>query len=184
MAKFDEQLLSAYVPRELDIVCRRCKRSASVSTNVLRGKYGDRPLAEIAQLVAADGVQACQLAAMGGGCSVRPEEPPFEQWATLTDAAVGRWVGYLNCDRRHAGLKSTKPCPGIFAVDVETLLMVLPYDFPMADLRRKLTCPLCKSTHIELRWQQLAPPPRNTPAAARSSGGMGRGGLRLVKKAG
>jgi len=172
--------LSAYTPRELDILCRRCKRHVSVRTSKLNTRYGDRPLGEIARLVAADGNPPCALAAMGEGCSVEPLEPPFEQWATLSDARLGSWGGWLTCDRRRASLKPAKACPGEFVVDVHSLLMVLPYDFPLSKLPRHLKCPECQSDHVLIRWEKLQPPAPSAPAARRSAG-MGQGGLRVVR---
>lgn len=176
--------LSAYQPRELDIVCRRCQRHGSMKTVTLKSRYVDQTLGDIARLVAADGDPACALAAMGGdGCSVLPIEPPFEQWATLSEARLGRWVGWLTCGRRRAGLKATRSCPGEFMVDVHSLLMVLPWEFPLAKLPTRLTCPECQTRHVVIRWEQMAPPPAASRAIMRKSGGMGRGGLRLVRKA-
>lgn len=117
---------------------------------------------------------------MGDGCSVYPMEPPFEQWATLSDARLGNWVGWLSCGRRHAALKPTKSCPGEFMVDVHSLLMVLPYDFPLSKLPHHLMCPECQAQRVLIRWEQLPSPAPAAPAAHRSVG-MGRGGLRVVR---
>jgi hypothetical protein len=172
--------LSAYSPRELDIVCRRCKRHGTAKTAVLMKRYGDRPIDEIARLVAADGNPPCALAAMGEGCSVEAVEPPFEQWATLSDARLGNMVGWLACDRRRASLKPAKACPGEFMVDVHSLLMVLPYDFPLSKLPRHLKCPECQSDHVLIRWEKMQAPAPSAPAVHRSAG-MGKGGLRVVR---
>ncbi|RYE46179.1 MAG: hypothetical protein EOP24_16175 [Hyphomicrobiales bacterium] len=171
--------LSAYTPRQIDIVCRRCKRTASAETAKLRRRYGDRPLGELARLVAADGNPPCELAKLGDGCSVHPMEPPFEQWATLSDARLGGWVGWLACGRKYAALKPTKSCPGEFMVDVHSLLMVLPYDFPLAKLPLHLMCPECQAQRVLLRWEKIQAPAPTAPA--RRSAGMGRGGLRVVR---
>lgn len=172
--------LSAYTPRQLDIVCRRCTRIASAQTAKLQRRYGDRPLGELARLVAADGNPPCELAKLGDGCSVYPMEPPFEQWATLSDARLGNWVGWLACDRRRASLKPAKACPGEFMVDVHSMLMVLPYDFALSKLPRHLKCPECQSDHVLIRWEKLQAPAPSAPAVHRSAG-MGRGGLRVVR---
>lgn len=172
--------LSAYQPRVLDIVCRRCQRHVSVETAKLLRRYGDLQLGEIARLVASDGSPPCNLAALGGGCSVEPMEPLFEQWATLSDARLGNWVGWLRCARNRAALKAAKPCPGEFMVDVHSLLMVLPYDFPLAKLPLRCTCPECKSDHVQIRWEKQQAPAPAAPAVRRS-GGMGKGGLRIVR---
>lgn len=172
--------LSAYTPRQLDIVCRRCQRVASASTCKLQRRYGDRPLGELARLVAADGNPPCELAKLGEGCSVQPMEPPFEQWATLSDARLGNWVGWLSCGRNRAALKVAKPCPGEFMVDVHSLLMVLPYDFPLAKLTRRCVCPECQSQLVHLRWEKMQAPAPSAPAVQRSAG-MGKGGLRVVR---
>lgn len=179
-----ELQLSAYRPRELDIVCRRCQRHGSIKTVTLKSRYGDRRLGEIACLVAADGDPSCALAAMGDGCSVLPVEPPFEQWATLSDARLGHWVGWLACGRRHAALKPAASCPGEFMVDVHSLLMVLPWEFPLAKLPLRLTCPECQTQRVMIRWEKMTSPPPASPAIVPRTGGMGRGGLRLVRKAG
>lgn len=179
-----EVRLSAYRPKELDIVCRRCDRHGSIKTATLNSRYGDQSLREIARLVAADGDPSCALARMGDGCSVLPVEPPFEQWATLSDARLGRWVGWLSCGRRHAAMKPTKSCPGEFMVDVHSLLMVLPWEFPLARLPIRLTCPECQTRHVSIWWEQMETPPPASPVVVRRSSGMGRGGLRLVRKAG
>lgn len=170
--------LSAYQPKELDIVCRRCQRHGSSKTSNLMQRYGDRTLDDVARLVAAAG--GCALAGLGDGCSVEPIEPPFEQWATLTDARLGNWVGWLACGRRHAALKPTKSCPGEFVVDVHSLLMTLPHDFPLARLPHRLMCPECQAQRVLIRWEKMQSPAPAAPAARRV-GGMGRGGLRVVR---
>lgn len=172
--------LSAYVPRQLDIVCRRCKRYASAETAKLQRRYGDPRLGDLARLVAADGNPPCNLAAMGEACSVHPVEPAFEQWATLSDARLGNWVGWLACGRRHAALKPTKSCPGEFMVDVHSLLMVLPYDFPLAKLPLHLMCPECQAQRVLIRWEKMQAPAPSAPAVQRS-GGIGKGRLRVVR---
>lgn len=172
--------LSAYTPRQVDIVCRRCKRTASAETSKLQRRYGDRTLGELARLVAADGNPTCELAKLGDGCSVHPIEPPFEQWATLSDARLGGWVGFLSCGRKYAALKPTKSCPGEFMVDVHTLLMALPWEFPLAKLPLQLMCPECQTQRVLIRWEKMQAPAPTAPAVRRADG-MGRGGLRVVR---
>jgi hypothetical protein len=172
--------LSAYAPRQLDVVCRRCTRHAALNTSKLMSRYGDRTLGEIARIVAANGTPPCNLAAMGDGCSAQPVEPVFEQWATLTDARLGGWVGWLSCQRRMASLKPANSCPGEFMVDVHSLLMLLDWSTPLAKLPMRLTCPECQSQRVSIRWERREAPSPAAPAARRSAG-LGRGGLRVVR---
>lgn len=172
--------LTAYQPRQLDIVCRRCQRHVSVETAKLQRRYGDQPLGALARMVAADSKPSCALAVMGDGCSVEPMEPMFEQWATLSDARLGNWVGWLSCGRRYAALKPTKSCPGEFMVDVHSLLMVLPYDFRLNQLPLRCMCPECQTQRVLIRWEKMETPAPIAPAARRATG-MGKGGLRLVR---
>lgn len=158
-----------YVPTELNIACERCQRRTTATTYALKIKYGDLTLGEIARRVAADGSPPCQLAGVEGRvlCSVRPEEPPVEQWATISDARRGGWSCWLECGRKHASLKSTKSCPGEFRVDVETLAAAFPWDFPIERLRTRLKCPECGTEMVSLYWRAPAvPDPPAAPARA------------------
>lgn len=160
MASIADTHLDDYQPTELNLICRRCDRHATARTHSLKAKYGNPALGEVARMVAADGNPPCNLAGVEGNvlCSVLPVEPPVEQWATLTHARIGRWVGWLQCRRRHASLKSTKSCPGEFRLDVHTLLTTLEWDFPLARLPTRLQCPECGTKAILIAWEVSSGP--------------------------
>lgn len=169
MASIADTRLDEYEPTELNIACRRCQRQATATTYALRARYGNLTLGELVRRVAADGNPPCQLAGVEGNvlCAVRPEEPPVEQWATVSHAQKGRWTCWLECGRRHAALKAASSCPEMFIVDVETLAMVFPWDFPIERLRTRLRCPGCGSELIALHWAvPEAPDPPAAPARA------------------
>lgn len=163
MRSIAETALDDYEPTELNIECRRCQRQATVTTYVLKARYGNLALGELARRVAADGSPPCQLATVEGNvlCAVRPEEPLFEQWATVYHAQKGGWQCWLECGRRHAALKATKSCPTMFSVDIETLAMAFPADFPIERLRTRLKCPGCGTEMVLLHWTipEVADPP-------------------------
>ncbi len=134
-------------------------------------------------MVAADGNPPCNLADVEGNvlCSVHPEEPPVEQWATLSHARIGGWSGWLKCRRRHASLKATKSCPGEFRVDVHSLLMVLEWDFRLERLPTRLQCPECGTKAISIAWEvPTAPEPSPTSPAKLAIRLSRPSGLRVV----
>lgn len=183
MASIADTRLHDYQPTELNIVCRRCGRHATARTYALKAKYGNPTLGEVARMVAADGNPPCNLASVEGNvlCSVLPDEPLVEQWATLTHARIGGWVGWLQCRRRYASLKSTKSCPGEFRLDVHTLLTTLEWDFPLARLPTRLQCPECGTKAISIAWEVVSPPePTPSGTLQRPTTQTSKKGLRVV----
>lgn len=179
----DDLRLDEYRPTLLDVNCRRCKRQAEARVFALRSKYGNVTLGEVARLVATDGNPPCNLASAEGSvlCSAVPKEPSVERWATLSDARLGGWEGWLRCQRRHASLKKTRPCPGEFHVDVHTLLMVLEWDFPLERLKTRLQCPECGTKAISIGWVvPVAPAPPSDARARHEIGPTKPVGLRVV----
>ncbi|WP_423069038.1 hypothetical protein [Devosia sp. CN2-171] len=177
----DDRRIDDYQPTELNIVCRRCDRQATARTHALKARYGNPTLSEVAFMVAADGSPPCNLAGVEGNalCGARPEEPPVEQWATLLHARSGGWTAWLKCQRRHAALKAAKSCPGEFRIDVHSLLMVLPWDFPLERLRMRLQCPGCETKAISITWDTTPPePPPDRSVRQRQAGA---GGLRVIR---
>ncbi|MEQ1901596.1 MAG: hypothetical protein ABL866_12785 [Devosia sp.] len=150
--------LADYKPTSLRIQCRRCQRNASLSRHSLQTRYGNPTLGELARLVAADGERPCNVAnAIGGPCEARPDEPPVDHWATLADALYGGWECRFYCERRHAGLKASKSCPGPIRLDVRSLVTALGFDQKLYTLYRKVRCPGCASEAFSIRWRVPSP---------------------------
>ena len=136
--------LSDYRPSVIWFDCRRCKRHATRHEYGLEPRYGNQTLGELARLVAADGDPPCDHAsAIGGPCEVLPHEPPVDHWATLADALYGGWECLFYCERRRAGLKTAKSCPGPVKLDVRTLVTALGFDQTLYALYRKVRCGGC-----------------------------------------
>lgn len=164
--------LDAYEPTELGFGCRRCDRRASASTQALKAKYGNPTLGDLARLVAADGSPPCNLAGVMGQilCTAIPIEPPVSHWASLSHAMRGGWNGWLFCERRHAGLKATKSCPGPIRLHVPSLIAALHYDFKLERLPSRLECPDCSGKLIRIEWEVPPPSPPNEPLAFQPRG--------------
>jgi hypothetical protein len=176
-------LLDDYAPTQLDVDCRRCNRHASASTAVLKAKYGNPTLGEVARAVAADGSPPCNLASAVGNvlCSAIPIEPPVDQWAELSHALHGGWRGHITCHRHHQGLKATKSCPGPERLDVRTMVAVLGHDFRLERLRTRLQCPGCGSKAISIDWEVPPTGPPDVPVSALPEAALGETLHRSVK---
>ena len=156
------QMLSSYAPREFQVECPRCKRSAVVDKYAMRRRFGDVTLQECALKISAS--KGCALALTFGKaqCSVRVSETPVWTWARLQEARIGGWSAYLTCHRRFAALKSSDSCPEVIRLDVLSLVAALGDDFPLEKLPRKCKCPQCGTASIEIEWRVPVPP--NSPA--------------------
>ena len=156
------QMLSNYAPREFQVECLRCKRSAVVDKYAMRRRFGDVTLQECALKISAS--KGCALAGTYGTaqCSVRVSETPVWTWARLQEARIGGWSAYLTCHRRFAALKSTDSCPEVIRLDVLSLVAALGDDFPLEKLPTKCKCPQCGTGSIEIEWR--VPEPPKTPA--------------------
>lgn len=88
----------------------------------------------------------------GSACSVVVEEVPVWVWARLNDARRGGWTAALHCRRRMAAMKSSKSCPEVTWLDIETLVAALGEDFPLEKLMRRCQCPRCGTKHVDLEW--------------------------------
>lgn len=144
--------LRDYAPPLVTFDCHRCKRRKDVLISELREEFGNLPLGEIARRVAAKLPRRCQLAYAGEGCGVRVFEPAVEQWAYLAHAREGRWLGRQRCQRHHAALKSTKPCPEVLILDPDNLIAVFGWDFPLERLPRKMRCHKCGCELVSIEW--------------------------------
>lgn len=162
--------LDDYGPTELEIDCARCRRHAMVSTAMLRRKFGNVRLSEIARRVAASGSPRCELALTGDGtgCAARPIEPPFHLWAMLRDAQRDGWGARLICERHLEALKRARPCPQVVDLDLDTLVASHGYDMPLERLPRRLRCPECGTRSIRVEW--IAPATRPAPPVAAPAG--------------
>lgn len=140
--------------------CRRCRRHGQTSVRKLHQAYGNKPLGEIARLIAADG--GCAFAdTPQSGCTAIPVEPPVHHWADLGNARYGKWQALLYCERRMAALKATNACPGPIALDVPTLVAALGYAFKLERLPTRLCCPACGTKAVRIEWlvpEEPAPP--------------------------
>jgi hypothetical protein len=147
------------------INCARCSRHTAPHVATLQRKFGAMTtLGEAARLVAARG--GCHLAkdAVQNICSVRVEEPPIDHWASLDHARRFGYAGRLHCHRHLAAMKSTRPCPMVWDLDLDTLVAVLGWDFPLERLPSRLSCPDCHTKHIRIEW--IAPPESPAPDAS------------------
>lgn len=145
------------------IDCARCSRHTAPHIATLQRKFGKVTLGEAARQVAAP---SCALARDGAQsiCSARPVAPPIDHWALLDHA---RRLGYrarLHCHRHLAAMKSTRPCPTTWDLDLESLIAVLGYDFPLDRLPPRLSCPDCHTKAIRLEW--IGPPATPGPSGA------------------
>lgn len=70
----------------------------------------------------------------------------------LAQAVTAGMTLELVCDRRHNGLKSTRPCVGAQKIDLRTLLSALGSDTRLVDLPQIMRCPRCGSKHFRLYW--------------------------------
>ena len=73
----------------------------------------------------------------------------------------------LTCQRSHEGLKTTKPCPRAFELDLDTLVAMLGHTFEVDQLSLRLVCPGCGSHHHSLSCiAPMAPPAEPIPLQA------------------
>lgn len=161
--------LGAYRPPEIRVECLRCKRNASVKTEVLRKRFGDGTTVINAARLAQEGARPCGLAAVNGGkqCGVRVAAPPVWTYGTLYDALHGGWRAYLICRRHVEALKRGRPCPGDIELDIPTLAAALGHHFKLERLFSKCECPKCHSELVEIQWHVPDPAaPTHAPAAA------------------
>lgn len=145
--------ISNYKPKKWRIDCPRCRRNAELDRYDMQRRFGgDMTLAESARQIAARA--GCNLAAIHGGpgCDVRVVEMAVWTWATLMDARLGKWQGYLTCQRRFASLKSSDSCPETVQLNVLTLIAALGDNFTLERLRTKVRCPLCGTASVEVDW--------------------------------
>lgn len=168
--QLEDLRLADYRPTQLDIDCRRCRRHASAPTAVLKARYGNPTLGEVARLVAANGKPPCNLASAIGAapCSAVPVEPPVHHWATLADALHGGWQASLCCGRRHQGLKATASCPGPEPLAVRSLVAALGLDQRLDRLQGKVQCPGCGTKAVSIEWVVPRLDPPSAPAAGYS----------------
>jgi hypothetical protein len=75
---------------------------------------------------------------------------------TIWQAAKAGWKVSIRCDRRREGLKSVKPCAGQRPVHLPTLIAAWGPEVEIAELQKRLQCPLCGSDRFSL---QIVQPP-------------------------
>lgn len=92
---------------------------------------------------------------------------------TLGEALEQNWPIVLQCDRRRAGLKSTRPCVRKIVLDLASLVAALGPFVRLEDLAGKLRCPTCGTENIILH---MSTPPVEPPKA--EPGGPGRRQMR------
>jgi hypothetical protein len=174
-------LLSQYAPTELWFDCARCKRHGDAHVAVLRKKFGDLPLGEIARRVAAAGIPPCALAAgnpADNACSVRPVEPPIELWARLAEARRLGYSARLHCERKLEALKRASSCPEVVDLDLDSLIAILGHNLPLEKLPARCSCPHCGTERVRIQW--LAPSQRPTSGGAVS--GLTRAALATQRR--
>lgn len=77
--------------------------------------------------------------------------------ATIWEARKAGWGVSLRCHRQREGLKSVRPCQGELKVHLSTMIAVLGPEVEVAELQRRLRCPVCGTDRVEVRVSQ--PPP-------------------------
>lgn len=60
----------------------------------------------------------------------------------------------LHCERRHAGLKSAKPCSTPSDLDLPTLIAVFGVYLTADELKQRVMCPRCGSRQVRLQWHE------------------------------
>lgn len=153
-------LLSQYRPPVIGVDCHRCNRTAELKVAAMIKRYGDVTMHELARRVAADG--GCALATPDNPlCSARAEEPEIWTWGCLDDARRFGWQGFIVCHRKLEAMKRGKSCSGEFAIDLNTLIAVLKWDFRLDRLPSRLCCPGCGTEAVEVLWRR--PPEQPDP---------------------
>jgi len=142
--------LSAYPWREIVINCHVCNRHAQVAKERLLKTYGDLALSDLALRIAAD--RSCPRAKAEGYCGARMLTAGVETWACLEEAMHGGWIAMLHCNRHIEALKRGSACRKPFELYVPTLVALLGWDFPLARLPNKVTCPGCGSRSFFIEW--------------------------------
>jgi hypothetical protein len=75
---------------------------------------------------------------------------------SIWEAAKAGWKVSLRCDRRREGLKSVRPCAGERQVHLPTLIAAWGPEVDIAELQKRLQCPVCGSDRFSL---QIVQPP-------------------------
>jgi hypothetical protein len=161
-----EAPVRGYEAPEIQVDCPRCKRTATVRIETIVRRFGTNlTMGELARKIALAGKPPCGLAD-SGQCGARALEPPVWMWANLERAWRGGWTARLYCQRHHAAMKPTSPCPEVVIIDVETLVAALGGDFKLERLRTRMMCPRCHTHSVDLDWVVPDPaPPPLAPAA-------------------
>jgi hypothetical protein len=76
---------------------------------------------------------------------------------TIWQARKAGWAVTLRCHRQREGLKSVRPCQGELKVHLSTMIAILGPEVEVAELQRRLRCPVCGTDRVEVRVSQ--PPP-------------------------
>jgi len=95
---------------------------------------------------------------------------------TLGEALERNWPITLQCDRRRAGLKSTRPCMQKVTLDLASVVAALGPFVRLDELASKLRCPSCGTENIILH---MSTPPVEPPKA--EPGGPGRRQMRGIR---
>lgn len=152
--------LSDYRFKHLDIACGPCGRFGHYKVTTLRTLLFNPPLSEVPRLLAIKA--GCPLAVRYPGHECRAwfaSKDNAKASKYLGDRRFEGWELLLACQRTHQGLKSTKPCKGVFELDLSSLVAVLGHTFEVDQLPRRLVCPGCGSHHHSLAWIAPKAPP-------------------------
>lgn len=166
---FSGHLADYRFPR-LGIACGPCGRNGSYRVTTLRTLLANPPLEEVPRLLAIK--SGCPLATRFPGRDCRAwftstASPQASNY--LGDRRFEGWQLILTCERSHQGLKTTKPCPRPFYLELSSLVAVLGHSFEVDQLPRRLVCPGCGSHHHSLTW--IAPKaPRAEPIPLKRAG--------------
>ena len=154
--------LSDWKQERIGIACGPCGRNGDYKLKTLRTLLGNPPMAEVPRFLAVKA--GCPLAVRFPGTECRA-------WFTVPDRHVLQhqvlsaryhegWSLILRCERSRQGLKSVKPCPHVFQLELKGLVAALGHEFPLDQLGRRLVCPGCGSRQVALSWI----PPKSPPA--------------------
>lgn len=155
----------------LQVACASCGRHGDYSVQTLRKLYGNPPMAEVPRFVAMRGNCPLALRYPGRDCEahlVRADRPAVIEY--LGTAFHAGMKAVLTCRRTRQGLKSVKPCPKPYVIDLGSLVAGLGHMFPIDQLERKLHCPTCGSRHYELAWIIPEKPSAAEPVPLRRAG--------------
>jgi hypothetical protein len=78
--------------------------------------------------------------------------------ATIWEARKAGWGISLRCHRQREGLKSVRPCQGELKVHLSTMIAILGPEVEVAELQRRLRCPVCGTDRVEVRVSQPPSP--------------------------